>query len=307
MSNSQPLVSIIIPIYKAQNTLQLCVDSIVTQAYTHLELILVDDGSPDSSGELCDRYASSDSRIKVIHKENGGVSSARNIGLQHATGQYITFVDADDFLMPDYFAPVTQSDADIILQGWTCFGDLEGHTEHIDNRCYTNPEELKAFISAQLPTMFMRTPWGKFYKRNLLENIQFNPALRIGEDTVFLLQALSRIQSLCVCRTSSYKYYYRQTDNRYHMTPSETARHYAALYKAYKSLNVNVTLVLRQQFEYFMSLCNLQEHTHEMHNWYNHHAVKQTYKLIAPTMNLKNRLKYKWNSLRAAWAGRPTT
>ena len=301
MSNKQPLVSIIIPIYKAQDTLQRCIESIITQAYTHLELILVDDGSPDSSGDLCDCYALRDSRIKVIHKENGGVSSARNIGLQHTIGQYITFVDADDYLMPDYFAPVTQSDADIILQGWTCFGDSEGYTEHIDNSSYTNSEELKSFISSQLPTMFMRTPWGKFYKRNLLKNLQFNPELRIGEDTVFLLQTLSRIQSLCVCRTSTYKYNFRQTDNRYHMSPCEATRHYAILYEAYKCLNINVTLVLRQQFEYFMTLCNQQEYAHEMYFWYNHHAVKQTYKLIAPTMKLINRLKYKWNSLRAAW------
>lgn len=95
------MISIIIPIYKAERYLSKCVDSILAQTYADWELLLVDDGSPDNSGELCDEYAAKDKRIKVFHKENGGVSSARNLGLEMMAGEWVTFVDADDWIASD--------------------------------------------------------------------------------------------------------------------------------------------------------------------------------------------------------------
>lgn len=94
-------ISIIVPIYKVERYLKRCVDSILNQTFTDFELILVDDGSPDNCGRICDEYAEKDNRIYVIHKENGGLSDARNAGLDYATGQYIIFVDSDDFVEPD--------------------------------------------------------------------------------------------------------------------------------------------------------------------------------------------------------------
>ena len=93
----QPLISVIVPIYKVEQYLSECVDSILQQSYENLEVILVDDGSPDSCPEICDRYAVTDNRIKVIHKPNGGLSDARNTGLKAATGEYILFIDSDDY------------------------------------------------------------------------------------------------------------------------------------------------------------------------------------------------------------------
>ena len=92
-----PKYSIIVPVYKAEDTIRECIDSVLKQQYTDFELILVDDGSPDNSGGICDEYAANDSRIRVIHKENGGVSSARNIGIDTALGKYIIFRDSDDW------------------------------------------------------------------------------------------------------------------------------------------------------------------------------------------------------------------
>ena len=92
-----PFVSGIVPVYKAENFLPKCIDSILNQTYKDFELILVNDGSPDKSGKICDKYSEKDNRIIVIHKKNGGVSSARNIGIENATGKYICFVDSDDF------------------------------------------------------------------------------------------------------------------------------------------------------------------------------------------------------------------
>ena len=97
------IISVIVPIYKVESYLKKCVDSIINQTMTDLEIILVDDGSPDNCGKICDAYAEQDARIRVIHKENGGVSSARNAGLDICTGDYIGFVDGDDYIAPDMY------------------------------------------------------------------------------------------------------------------------------------------------------------------------------------------------------------
>lgn len=98
----EDLISVIVPVYKVEKYINKCVDSIINQTYTNLEIILVDDGSPDNCGNICDEYAKKDNRIKVVHKENAGVSSARNIGLEKSSGKYITFIDADDYVEKNY-------------------------------------------------------------------------------------------------------------------------------------------------------------------------------------------------------------
>lgn len=103
-SNMNPLISIIVPIYNAESTLNRCIDSIINQSFDDWELLLIDDGSKDQSGKICDEYATKDSRIKVFHKENGGVSSARNLGLDNALGKWITFIDSDDKIFDDIFS-----------------------------------------------------------------------------------------------------------------------------------------------------------------------------------------------------------
>lgn len=97
-----PKVSIIVPVYKAEKYLNRCIDSILAQTFTDWELLLIDDGSTDRSGDICDEYAKKDTRIRVFHKENGGVSSARNLGLDSAQGEWVTFIDADDYILPDF-------------------------------------------------------------------------------------------------------------------------------------------------------------------------------------------------------------
>ena len=96
------LVSIIIPVYNVEKYLAECIESVLKQTYQNIEILLIDDGSPDNSGKICDEYEEKDSRVRVIHKENGGVSSARNVGLEQANGEYITFIDSDDFVSESY-------------------------------------------------------------------------------------------------------------------------------------------------------------------------------------------------------------
>ena len=102
----EKLLSVIVPVYNVENYLSRCVDSILSQSGVTLEVLLVDDGSTDASGKICDSYAARDDRVKVIHKENGGLSSARNTGLDRASGDYVTFVDSDDYLEPEAYGPM---------------------------------------------------------------------------------------------------------------------------------------------------------------------------------------------------------
>ena len=102
-NNTKPKISVIVPVYNVEKYLRRCVDSILTQTFTDFEVLLIDDGSTDGSGKICDEYAKKDKRVRVFHKENGGVSSARNLGLDNVRGRYVTFVDADDKISPDYF------------------------------------------------------------------------------------------------------------------------------------------------------------------------------------------------------------
>ena len=103
MNKNEPLISIIVPVYNVEKYLSKCIDSIINQTYKNIEIILIDDGSTDSSGAICDKYALVDSRIHVLHIENSGVSNARNVGLNHATGDYIGFVDSDDYIEPNMY------------------------------------------------------------------------------------------------------------------------------------------------------------------------------------------------------------
>ena len=114
-----PIISVIVPVYNVEQYLPHCIDSILTQTFTDFEVLLIDDGSTDNSGRICDEYAKKDNRIRVFHKENGGVSSARNVGLDNAEGEFLGFVDGDDILSPVYLMILLKALEDFLLSdGW---------------------------------------------------------------------------------------------------------------------------------------------------------------------------------------------
>ena len=127
MKQSGPLISIIVPVYNVDAYLKQCVDSILNQKYENFELLLIDDGSTDKSGEICDVYEQRDKRVRVFHKKNGGVSSARNVGLDNAQGDWIAFVDSDDIVTPDYlfdlYDSLKENDIDLVIQNLSVFKD----------------------------------------------------------------------------------------------------------------------------------------------------------------------------------------
>lgn len=177
-------VSVIVPVYQAEATLTECVMSIKQQSYTDLEILLVDDGSTDEGAVLSDRLAAQDDRIRALHRENGGVSSARNAGLDNATGTYVMFVDADDLLLPGAIETLmryeTESKADLISMGYEAAAPqtVSGYY-YIDYGIFERDTHV----------------WGKLFYRPALEDIRFDEGLTIGEDMIFLVQLALRFES----------------------------------------------------------------------------------------------------------------
>lgn len=201
-------ISVIIPIYNVEKYLAKCIESVLGQTYKNLEIILIDDGSPDNCGKICDKYAYSDRRIRVIHKQNGGVSSARNAGLDIATGEWIYFLDPDDWIEIDTMEKVlkkaTETKADM------CFFDYENAFEdnsvfvstlHSDKTLFTNMKDYGALCTYSQAA----SVWSYIVKAPLiLDNIRFDENLYRGEDVVFNFQLYGHIKSFSYLKTVLY-------------------------------------------------------------------------------------------------------
>lgn len=222
MEQTSPYISIIVPVYKVEKYLRRCLDSILAQTYKNFELILIDDGSPDNSGRICDEYAQNDSRIKVFHQENSGVSSARNNGIENARGEYIMFVDSDDYVLNDYIEHfLTCGKFDLIISGYN--NDFPKAGE-----CTLNT--ITEFINERILDLCIYSPVSKFYKREILikHNIRFNTNVRYSEDRLFNFDYILYCNSIKILHESHYIYalpesiYIKERyAEKYHLTPQE--------------------------------------------------------------------------------------
>ena len=203
------MISIIVPIYNTEKYLDRCIQSILTQTYTDFELLLIDDGSTDSSGVICDRYVELDSRVRAFHKKNGGASSARNIGLDNARGEFIGFVDADDYVLPEFlsnFINVSRGE-DLLVQG--IIPDYSISSEYIIKKASIeyngNIQDWMIGLSGR--EMFGAL-WNKLFKRSIIESnkLRLNETFRFLEDEEFLLRYLTLSKTVCSISKSGYVY-----------------------------------------------------------------------------------------------------
>jgi len=180
----KPLISIIVPIYKVEPYLRRCLDSIANQTYTNLEIILIDDESPDKCPQICDEYASKDKRVVVVHKKYGGVSDARNLGLDICSGSFISFIDSDDWIEPDYisilFSLIEDNQADIAVGNYQRFSqnNVIFPKEELMTETLSSNELLKKLLFQKNS---FTIPWGKLFKKQLFDEIRF-PFGKIHED-----------------------------------------------------------------------------------------------------------------------------
>ena len=215
----EPLISVIIPIYKAEKYIEKCVRCILAQTYRNLEVILVDDGSPDSSGTICDKLASEDGRIRVIHKENGGAATARNAGLDSMTGEYIAFVDADDYMESNYieklYMLLTDNDAQVAICGFKTI-DEEGNgvtidSLHSEEECEIHDKSVSILTGNDIILEDLRghwehvAPWGKLFRAELYRNVRY-PKWFAHEDEQAFIQVFDQVTTVAVSTEQLYYY-----------------------------------------------------------------------------------------------------
>lgn len=207
--NSQPKISVIVPVYKTEGLLDRCVESIVGQTYKNLEIILVDDGSPDNCPAMCDEWAEKDSRIRVIHKENGGVSSARNAALDIATGDYIGFVDSDDWIEPEMYSSliqkISESGKNIALCSYYA---VEISGERYECRCVVDKEVLDKddyfrFIVLGGDGGYI---WNRLYDADILKEVRFDGDIWYSEDLLFNFKTAQKSNGAAILDKIEYNY-----------------------------------------------------------------------------------------------------
>lgn len=210
-NSENTLISIIIPVYNVEEFIDKCIKSVINQTYKDLEIILVDDGSPDNCGNICDKYAKEDQRIKVIHKENGGLSDARNIGIHNATGKYITFIDSDDYVELDYieylYGLIQKYNVDISFCGYTvCYENRKHKTKALSKEYkYSKMQAYKEILYAK---NFEVSAWAKMYLTEHFKDICY-PKGKIFEDNDTTYKLIDKNEFVAVGFESKYNYMIR--------------------------------------------------------------------------------------------------
>lgn len=204
----RPLISVIVPVYKVEKYLDECIQSIVSQTYSNLEIILVDDGSTDNCPQMCDKWAMKDSRIRVIHQENGGLSAARNAGLDAASGEYIGFVDSDDYIRSDMYEILLQRLIDSGKKIAYCYslhvmpaGKEVYYREEQGVRIFDARQTLRALYSSEFDIGMM----SKLYAKELFNSLRF-PVGEVNEDMTMWIPLLVKSDGICDCGRILYCY-----------------------------------------------------------------------------------------------------
>ncbi len=235
-----PSVSVVIPVYNVAPYLQACVDSLLAQRFTDFEVLLVDDGSTDGSGRLCDELAEADSRVVVFHKANGGACSARNCGIDHAQGEFIVFVDGDDLVSDNHLGHLMESDADMVVTGLQKFGAKNG-TEKPARRDDFGIDDLAAHWDTPPDMNYLYCyPVAKRFRARILREhgIRFDESLFFSEDMCFNLEYYFHAESFTELPYADYGYRLLPItrDEKYRMSAAELSAHHEALEACFRKL-----------------------------------------------------------------------
>lgn len=305
-------VSIIVPIYNSEKCIKQCISSIQNQTYKNLEIILIDDGSTDSSLDICRSYAAADERIKVIHKENGGVSSARNCGIRAASGVYIQFVDSDDTVDKNMTNILVQhiekENADIVISSYIT--ERWGRTQkHIcPNRVYANPQEMKIDFELLYLDCFLNSPWNKLFRRDKIIHY-FDESMHYFEDYIFNLNYISNISRIVTIDQCLYKYkedsnnsltkvYREDLREVYIKVYNEQMKfchnYFSTTYDHYISFSLVLGTYMSLQKLVYFSNKSRKEKIAEIKKWINNPVIKKS---LTKEIFLKRHLKDVWQIL----------
>ena len=293
------MISIIVPVYNAEKTLRLCVDSILSQEYKDFELFLVDDGSKDGSPAICDEYAEKDNRIKVIHKPNGGVSSARNLGLDYAKGEWVTFIDSDDYISTSFFHGVECCKQQLLISGFR--DEIDGKVYEnvkMSSATYQHAYEVRQFICTQVSSnMVLRGPWGKFYSRGLIGSQRFNTDMKLGEDTCFVFDYLAKCKTIEVDASSYYVIRRGGIPDaiKYKSSVDYAVRSLNYVWESYKRMEKKHQLghnCFNTFIGYYKLICK-HEWKRRLARWYRNPQVYEMYKYVSQEKVSPSFIKYR--------------
>lgn len=257
MDTCSPIrLSVIVPIYNAGQYLAKCIESIIAVPSADMEVLLVNDGSTDSSGEICEEYASKDKRLHVFHKENGGVSSARNYGLKQARGEWVTFVDADDYSTKSLLTCMPCKESDLVCFNWQ-YTTGETENEHLEDAFFQG-EAKRNFLNCHLVDFVFRTPWAKLFRRSIItaNNILFDERFRLGEDTLFMLDYLSHAKTIETKNAVGYVYL-RPSQSKYNLPLSYSIAYMDVFMQKYNQVDADCKrLLFLLEYYYFKKVGN---------------------------------------------------
>lgn len=277
------IISIIVPVYNSENTLTRCLDSILSQSFVDYECIIVDDGSTDGSSRICEEYAKRDSRFSVFHKKNEGVSSARNLALENATGSWITFIDSDDYVQDNYLSYMISeisSSVDLVIGSSLAINNLRSHT-----MCGCVPKGLyeikSSVVENSLSLTEFKVPWGKLFKRSLMNGLRFDIYMKVGEDAHFMLQYLHVAKLIKVLENNDSlpcNYVYVSPplsfEKKYKMSVAEAVYHTIQTDSAYLKLNISSKSfeILIPQVGYELCVDDIAQNGHL---WYKNKEIER--------------------------------
>lgn len=296
--NSCPGISIIVPVYNAETTLQKCIDSIINQSYKDYELILVNDGSTDNSKSICDSYAQKDDRILVIHQENKGVSAARNAGLDIAKGHWISFIDSDDFIEPNYFQCDFDDNVDLML---FCIKDYDVVNKSVKQSVrYSQSKQvegiaLKGFIDKYIDTIIFRAPWAKLFKKELIGSLRFCKDMKVAEDAFFVLDYLSHVDKIAQIQSGSYVFRLplQSADCKYATPLNKAIFSLNNLISVYKKAENRFHIGRHGFYSYlgYFKMISSAEWKLEPSKWYGNKEIKSFYEYIWKDLSFKQRIR----------------
>lgn len=287
-----PKLTVVIPVYNAEKYLKDCIDSIISQNFKDYELLLIDDGSTDSSLDICRSYEVNDDRVRVLSKTNGGVSTARNMGLDEAKGDWIVFVDADDWLLENAFEVINKDvNANIIVTPYYEYFNNTFHSPYLINTAYLSSNDLESFIMKYLPTGLLKTVCGKFYRRELFEKQRFDPLIKLGEDTLFFIEAYNSVSTLFVDSYAFYVYRMFPKTLKYSQSIVEAKYALCKIIKEYNKIGFRIPNFEKDIFCDFKSTCQVEINV-SPERWYEDQQLSSIYRQIKFSMTLEYRIRY---------------
>lgn len=286
------MYSIIIPIYNAEEYLHRCINSILIQNNKDYELLLIDDGSTDNSGKICNEYASKDNRIKVFHKPNGGVSSARNHGIEHAKGEWITFIDADDYIDENYLPTNYNQNNELLIQNWKNYPS--GLVEEFYHHNIYKEKSLAIFLEHNLHSFLFRVPWGKFYKKDIIQNkkIRFDEKLFLGEDTIFVINYLHHCKQIEIIATSFYQHLKNTSSFKYPLKTDYSLMYLEIFWNTYQYLPYKSTKLVNTIYHTFWNCTIDKEEKKNYNKWFANPYVIKLLRISHYQKGLRNHIIY---------------